>query len=157
MKTRFALIAVLAATSLSAIAQPADAAKKKRKSMSVSMTSFVMPECTVGPDRVRMAIGFDATVKRKNVKPPKSITTSYKLTDPATGVVLIAESVKLAPKEYVSFGEFLGFTVGTPLAFEGSFSFKSPVNGKRVTGSTSQSLTVPTNDELVAGGIKSCV
>ncbi|MFY9488262.1 MAG: hypothetical protein WAP35_06150 [Solirubrobacterales bacterium] len=142
---------------LALVAAPADAAKKKKKSLKVSVGQFQYPECTVGPDRVRLAIGFEAKVKSKNVTPPK-ITASYKLTDPATGAVVIAEKVTLTSKlEYFGLGTFMGFTVGTSLTLDGSISYKNTATGKRVTSTASYPTVIPTNDELVAGGIKSCV
>ena len=100
---------------------------------------------------------FEAKVKRKNVKLPSRITVTYKVTDPATGQVRIAENVTLKPKDYINIGSFIGYTVGSSVQFDGAFTYKSTVNGRRYTAKNSQTITMPTNDELVAGGVKACV
>lgn len=144
------MLAVFAAT-------PAAEAASKAKRLSVKMSSFPAPDCTVAPDKVRMAIGFEAKVKRKNVKLPSRITVTYKITDTATAQVRVAENVTLKPKDYVDIGSFIGYTVGSSAQFDASFTYKSTVNGRRYTAKNSQAITIPTNDELVAGGIKACV
>lgn len=156
MKARSAAVLLAVLIAVTAFA-PAAEAKSKVKRLSVTMSSFPAPDCTVAPDQVRMAIGFQAIVKRKNVKLPSRVTVMYKVTDSATGQVRVAERVTLKPKDYINIGSFLGFTVGSSAQLDASFTYKSTVNGRRYTAKNSQAITLPTSDELVAGGIKSCI
>lgn len=153
---RIVPITVLAVMVAALVAAPAGAAKKTKK-LSVSMSAGTVPDCTVAPDRVRMAIVFDAKVKAKNVKLPSRISVSYKVTNPQTGEISVAETVTLKPKDYFDFGTFRGYTVGSQWQFDGSFSYKSTATGKRVTSKTSMPMTVPTNEELAAESVPSCV
>lgn len=152
---RIISITALALLAVALVAAPAGAAKKSKK-LTVSMATFLYPECTVAPDQVRAAVGFDAKVKRKNAKLPGRITVNYKLTAPDTGEVKVAEKVVLKPKDYINIGSFNGFTVGSKWNFDGSFTFKSTINGKRVTSKAAFEITIPTNEELAADGIKAC-
>lgn len=146
--------AVLAVLATGLMTAPAHAAKK---SLRVSVSYMTFADCSVAPDKVRMGIGFEAKVKAKNTKKPGKITVSYKLTNPQTGEVRVAESLTLKPNDYANVGTFLGFTVGSQWTFDGSFSYKSSVTGKTVTNKTSQSLTIYSNDELSKMGVPSCV
>jgi hypothetical protein len=146
--------AVLAMLATGLMTAPANAAKK---SLRVSVNYFSYADCSVAPDKVRMGIGFEAKVKAKNTKKPGKINVSYKLTNPQTGEVRVAESLTLKPNFYSNVGTFLGYTVGSQWTFDGSFSYKSSLTGKTVTSKTSQPLTVYTNDELGKLGVPSCV
>lgn len=160
MKIRFArvLLTVFAvALSSMLVSAPVGVAKTKTKRLSVRVTTITAADCTVAPDQVRIVFGFEAKVKRKNVKAPSRITVSYKITDPATGVVRVSERVTLKPPDYLNFGTPAGYTVGSVVQFDGSFTYKSTINGKRITATNSHTITMPTNDELAAGGVKPCV
>ncbi|MBI4898646.1 MAG: hypothetical protein HY827_09825 [Actinobacteria bacterium] len=146
--------AALALLATGLMTAPASAAKK---SLRVSVNYFSVADCSVAPDKVRMAVGFEAKVKAKNAKKPSKINVSYKLTNPQTGEVRVAESLTLKPNDYVNIGTFLGYTAGAQWSFDGSFTYKSSVTGKTVTSKTSQMLTVYTNDELSKLGVPSCV
>lgn len=149
----FVLVIAIAAVHL---ALPAGAVAAKR-SLSVKVTPIMAVDCTVPPDQVRVAMGFEAKVKRKNARRPGRITVNYKMTDPATGEVKIAEKVTLKPTKYLNFGSFVGYTAGSTMQFDGSFTFKNTLTGRRVTSKTSTTMQIPTNEELVASGITSCV
>lgn len=152
------ITAALCAVMLAAFAAaPAGAAKSKTKRLTVKLQQFSIADCTVAPDKVRFLVGFEAKVKYKNVKPPSRITVSYKITDPATGQVRVGENVTLRPKDYLGFGTPTGYTTGSTVQFDASFNYKSTVDGKRKSATNSYSITIPTNDELAAAGVKSCV
>jgi hypothetical protein len=153
---RIVWIAVFTSLVVALIVAPAGAAAKAKK-LSVTMFTGPFPECSVAPDKVRMAIAFQAKVKAKNVKLPSRITVAYKISNPQTGEIKVAENVTLKPKDYFDLGAFLGYTVGSQWQLDASFTFKNTATGKSVTSKNSMSLTVPTNDELTAGGITSCV
>lgn len=149
-------IVLIALLGTAVVVSPAGAAKKK-KSLKVTMSQLTMIDCTVPPDQVRVAMAFDATVKRRNAKLPGRITVNYKLTNPQTGEVKIAETLTLKPKEYFNIGTPVGVTVGSQWQFDGSFTYKSTINGRRQTSATAFTLTIPTNEELAAQGVKACV
>lgn len=147
---------VILAIAAAHFALPASAVAAKR-SLKVTVTPVMLVDCTVPPDQVRVGIGFEAKVKRKNVKRPSRITVSYKITDPATGEVKVAEKVTLKPTKYMNLGSFVGYTAGSTMLFDGSFTYKSTLNGKRVTSRTSEQIVMPTNEELAPAGIVGCV
>lgn len=151
---RVFVTASLAALAVALMAAPASAAKK---SLRVSLNFITFADCSVAPDKVRMAVAFEATVKAKKVKKPSKITVAYKLTDPATGVIKVEETRTLKPDDYFNVGTFLGYTVGSKWTFDGTFSYKSTVTGKRISSTTSQPITAYTNEELAALGVPSCV
>src|ERR1035437_10193808 len=96
---RIVWIAVFTSLVVALIVAPAGAAAKTKK-LSVSMFSGPVPDCTVAPDKVRMAIVFHAKVTAKNVKLPSRITLAYKISNPQTGEVRVAETVTLKPTGY---------------------------------------------------------
>lgn len=152
MKTRFAaamLAAVLAAT---VFAPASEAASSK---LYVKVTPGATAFCRAAPDQLTFSYFFKAKITRRNSPNPKRVVVSYRVTDTATGAVIVSQTLVLKPsrsksRNFYKVGALTQYTAGTNLSVSVKMKFKAPNTGRTIRSSATLPDSVPTVEQLDA-------